>query len=125
MDANGDSDHAYTEWRRLAEAEGKAIRAGNWCFVADCQQALKHLRPTIDRLTEAERQGMPHAAARAPRRATILELIELQRQNLASLLQRRERLSAQMKEHSRTARILRGVQRSYSPPPPPAWNSIS
>jgi hypothetical protein len=125
MSDGGTLEEAYSEWRRLAEAEGKAIRIGDWRFVADCQQALGRLRPIIDRLTEQTRQGLGEPRRAQFPRATVLELIELQRRNLASLQQRRQRLSAQMEELSRTGRNLRGIQRSYSPPPPPAWNSYS
>src|SRR5689334_13412931 len=120
MSTRGPLDEAYSEWRRLAEAEGKAIRLGDWRFVADCQQALSKLRPVIDRLTRSA------SGARSPvgsPRATILELIQLQQRNLSDLEQRRQRLSAQIQELSRSGFALRGIQRSYSSAPPPAWNS--
>lgn len=125
MSQGGTLDDAYSEWRRLAEAEGKAIRLGDWRFVADCHQAVSRLRPVIDRLTQQTRQGLSDANRMVFPRGTVLELIELQRRNLASLLQRRQKLSAQMEELSRAGRNLRDIQRSYSPPPPPAWNSYS
>jgi hypothetical protein len=125
MSADGTLEDAYSEWRRLAEAEGKAIRIGDWRFVSECQQALTRLTPVIDRLTAQTRRSLSHPGRAAFPRATVLELIELQRRNLASLLQRRQRLSAQMEESSRAGRNLRDIQRSYSPPPPPAWNSYS
>ena len=115
-------DEAYSEWRRLAEAEGRAIRTGDWPFVAECQQALRQLRPLIDGLTKQEAAA---AGQRTFSRATILELIQLQQRNLQALEQRRQRLTAQMQELFRTGRNLRAIQRSYSPTPPPAWNSYS
>ncbi len=125
MSAGADLDEAYGEWRRLSEAEGKAIRAGDWRFVGECQQALRRLQPVIDHLTEQARKAVSPTNCPVPPRATILELIELQRRNLASLLQRRQRLSAKVEELSRSNRNLRGIQRSYCPVPPPAWNSYS
>jgi hypothetical protein len=130
MSAGDDLDHAYSEWRRLAEAEGKAIRAGDWGFVADCQKALRNLQSVIDRLSNSNREESPLkessiSVRRLPSRASVLELIELQRQNLATLQQRRERLSAHVEQLSRTVRNLRGLQRSYASPPPAAWNSFS
>ena len=40
MKPGADLNQAYSEWRRLALAEGQAIRAGDWRFVANCQQAI-------------------------------------------------------------------------------------
>jgi hypothetical protein len=130
MSAGDDLEHAYSEWRRLAEAEGKAIRAGDWAFVADCQKALSQLQPVIDRLLNENQKAGSHPdsdilARRLTSRASVLDLIELQRRNLAALQQRRQRLSAHIEQVSRTGRNLRGIQRSYASPPPPAWNSYS
>jgi hypothetical protein len=130
MNASDDLEHAYSEWRRLAEAEGKAIRAGDWAFVADCQKALRQLQPVIDRLSNhnqkmASRPDSDILARRVTSRATVLELIELQRQNLAALQQRRLRLSAHVEQLSLTSRNLRGIQRSYTSPRPAAWDSYS
>jgi hypothetical protein len=130
MTAGDDLDHAYSEWRRLAEAEGKAIRAGDWRLVADCQKALAQLQSVIDRLSirnqpESSLPESRNAGRKLTSRATILDLIELQRQNLATLLQRRQRLSEHIEQTSRTNRNLRGIQRTYASPPPAAWNSYS
>jgi hypothetical protein len=130
MSAGDDLDHAYSEWRRLAEAEGKAIRAGDWPFVTDCQKALSQLQPVIDRLLNQNQNAPPRPDSDTLARklnscASVLELIELQRQNLAALQQRRQRLAAHIEQLSRTGRNLRGIQRSYASPPAPAWNSYS
>jgi hypothetical protein len=117
---------ALGEWRRLAEAEGQAIRAGNWSLLADCQAALAILRGVIDQLT-----GEIHASTneglkrKTSQRSVVLELIELQRKNLATLKERRERLSVHVEHLTRTGRNLRGIQRSYAPPGPAAWSSYS
>lgn len=130
MNPGHDLDHAYSEWRRLAEAEGKAIRAGDWGFVADCQKALRHLQSVIDRISkskppESPRKDSSIVVPRLTSRATVLELIELQRKNLAVLQQRRERLSAHVEQLSRNGRNLRGIQRSYVTRPSSAWSSYS
>jgi hypothetical protein len=49
MSADRDLQNSYREWRRLAEAEGEAIRAGNWMLVFDCQNVLRQLQPRIVR----------------------------------------------------------------------------
>jgi hypothetical protein len=128
MKAEPDLDHAYAEWRRLAEAEGKAIREGNWLFVAECQQAIGRLRATVDQLIQQAHQETPSPDAqdrKLSRRANVLELIELQRLNLTSLQQRRQRLANHIEQLSCAGRNLRGIQRSYAPPATPAWSSYS
>jgi DNA repair exonuclease SbcCD ATPase subunit len=130
MSAEGELHNAYSEWRRLSEAEGSAIRAGNWRFVAECQEALSRLRPTIDRLTEQARQeaklpGPGTSGRKMTSRASVLELIELQRRNLWSLEQRRQKLSAHIEQLSRTSHNLRGIQRSYASPIASGWTSYS
>jgi hypothetical protein len=112
--------NAYAEWRRLAEAEGTAIRAGNWSLVAECQAAIRVLQSTIDGLT-----AQSHLTQRQSSRGTVLELIELQRQNVLSLQKRRERLSAHIEQVTRAGRNLRGIQRSYTVPTPAGWSSYS
>jgi hypothetical protein len=119
---------AYAEWRRLAEAEGRAIRAGNWGFVGQCQRAIAQLRPMIDRLTNEEPQPgstSDSLVRKASSRGTILELIELQRRNLHALQERRQKLSAHIEHVTRSGRNLRGIKRSYSAPVAAAWSSYS
>jgi hypothetical protein len=130
MSAEEELHGAYSEWRRLSEAEGKAIREGNWGFVAECQLALTRLRSTIDQLTtkageEIRNLGLSAETCQSSRRATVLNLIELQRRNLASLQQRRQRLSAHIENLVRSNRNLRGIQRSYTERTSPAWSSYS
>lgn len=124
MENSGGLHLVLTEWRRLAEAEGQAIRSGNWPFVADCQAALARLRARIDELTINAR-STDSCPARVPHRSTVLELIELQRRNLAALQQRREKLSSHIESLARSGRNLRGIQRSYAPAGPGAWSSYS
>jgi hypothetical protein len=132
MDPEAELLAALSEWRRLAEAIGKAIREGNWNFVAECQSAISQLRPSLDRVTGQNRQNSasPTAALssgtrKATARAIVLDLIELEKRNLASIRERREKLAAHVAQLGRTNRNLRGIQRSYAPPLPSAWNSYS
>jgi hypothetical protein len=132
MDSEAELRAALSEWRRLAEAVGKAIREGNWSFVAECQSAISQLRPALDRVTGQNRQNSesptsapPGAARKATARAIVLDLIELEKRNLASIQERREKLAAHVAQLGRTNRNLRGIQRSYAPPLPSAWNSYS
>jgi hypothetical protein len=131
MSAETELQDAYAEWQRLAEAEGHAIRAGNWTFVAECQQAINRLRPLIDNLTnkaneEARLSGTDNSLPqRNTTRGTVLNLIELQRRTLLSLEQRRQKLANHIEQLSRTSRNLRGIQRSYAPAANSAWSSYS
>jgi hypothetical protein len=123
-------NEVLAEWHRLAVAEGKAIREGNWSFVSECQRALCQLRPQIEGLTaKNSRQQVFHTTDHSNRksatRATVLELIELQRNNLQSLQQRRQRLSAYIESLARTGRRLRGLQRSYAGHGASSWSSYS
>jgi hypothetical protein len=121
---------AYAEWRRLADAEGQAIRAGNWALVAECQNAVATLRSQIDRLSPsvAAPRGKPSVTSRqraSDLRGSILELIELQRKNLASLEERRRRLSEHVENLTSAGRKLRSIQRSYSTPATGGFSSYS
>src|SRR5437868_6741693 len=87
--------NVLTEWRRLAHAEGQAIREGNWPFVGECRKALAALRQDVDRLTAkpAPAGGSLNPATKSVLRATVLELIELQQRNLNAIQKRRQQLS--------------------------------
>jgi hypothetical protein len=130
MSSAAELDQALAEWRRLAEAQGQAIRAGNWQFVADCQAAIIQLRATVDKASgnappEAAKPALEKLPPKSHRRSTVLELIELQRRNLAALELRRQRLSNHIEHLARTGRNLRCIQRSYAPLSPAAWSSYS
>ncbi|HLH52259.1 MAG TPA: hypothetical protein VKY92_01390 [Verrucomicrobiae bacterium] len=125
MDHPGSLPRALAEWRRLAEAEGHAIRSGNWSFVIDCQKSITALRATIDELTLQSRSAEDPFPKRPSQRSIVLELIELQRRNLAALQQRREKLSHHIENVTRASRNLRGIQRSYAPAAPSGWSSYS
>jgi hypothetical protein len=111
------------EWRRLAEAQGEGIRAGNWSFVAECEKTIARLQSSSHHLRQrANPAGVP---SKPSHRSTVLDLIALQQRNLATLQQRREILSNQIENLTRTSRNLRGIQRSYSPPGSTGWSSYS
>jgi flagellar protein FliS len=120
---------ALCEWRRLADAVGKGIRAGDWSFVAECQRAIAQLRPTVDRFTGrppvVASQNATGGPAKTTSRALVLDLIQLEQKNLSSIQQRREKLSAHIEDLLRANRNLREIRRSYAFPAPPALNSFS
>ena len=121
---------AYAEWRRLAEAEGQAIRTGNWTLMHDCQEAVAALRKRIDSLNGSDAAEAKHSTgrlepARPDLRGTILDLIELQRKNLSALDERRRRLTEHVETLARASRNLREIQRSYCTPAAGVFSSYS
>ena len=130
MTAEHQLQDAYREWRRLAEAEGEAIRAGNWMLVCDCQTALKELQPRIIRFTgeaqsEWDNPGVDRPTKENHLRETVKSLIELEWRNNSLLDVRRQSAMAEFEELNRARRALRRVQRSYAPAQASGWNSFS
>jgi hypothetical protein len=121
---------AYTEWRRLAETEGEAIRTRNWPLVADCQKALQQLQPQIshylqDAQQEGTRLGLDCAAKEKSLRAVVAELIEIEQRSNTRLEVMRRDAQARLGQLEQAGRTLRQVQRSYAPAHPTAWTSLS
>lgn len=130
MNADYDLKHSYREWRRLAEAEGEAIRARNWMLVFDCQNALRQLQPRIVRQSEAARSewaalGLDTGAKEFELDAIILSLIELESRNNSLIRARRRLAQEELAKLEQASLTLRRVQRSYVPATAAAWNSFS
>jgi hypothetical protein len=122
--------NAYLEWRRLAEAEGKAIRMRDWKFLLECQQALKKLQPFISQLSFAARSewkksGADFAAKEDLIRAVVLELIELGQRNKISLQTARAAAQAKREQLAAAGRNLKRLQVSYVSTRASAWTSLS
>jgi hypothetical protein len=121
---------AYSEWHRLAEAEGKAILLRNWNLLLECQQALKKHQPLITRLTrevrdEWKQPGADPADAKKTIRAVILDLIELGRRNKMLLQAAREAARMKCEQLEQAGRNLKRLQLSYVSARPAAWTSFS
>jgi hypothetical protein len=130
MNANHDLKYSYREWRRLAEAEGEAIRAGNWMLVFDCQSALRQLQPRITRQTEAARRewealGLDTDTMENDLRDVIHSLIELESRNNSLINARRTLGQEELAKLEMASLILRRIQRSYVPQNASNWNSFS
>jgi hypothetical protein len=122
--------NAYLEWRRLAEAEGKAIRMRDWKFLLECQQALKKLQPFISQLSFAARSewkksGADLIAKEEIIRTIVLELIELGKRNKISLQAAREAAQAKREALEKAGRNLKRLQLSYVSARRSAWTSFS
>ena len=120
MNPDRDLQHSYQEWRRLAEAEGEAIRAGNWMLVFDCQNALRQLQPRIVRQTEAAHRecaalGLDSKALEYEMDAMIHSLIELESRNHSLIDARRCLAQEELAKLELASLTLRRIQRSYAP----------
>ncbi len=130
MNADGDLQHSYREWRRLAEAEGEAIRTGNWMLVFDCQNALRQLQPRIIRQTEAARNqwaalGLDPEEMENDLHKTVRSLIEVESRNHSLIDARRCLAREELTALEQASLSLRRIQRSYAPATSTAWNSFS
>ncbi|HUA69284.1 MAG TPA: hypothetical protein VMA13_12110 [Candidatus Saccharimonadales bacterium] len=130
MNADRALQEAYQEWRRLAEAEGEAIRAGNWMFLFDCQSALRQLQPVILRRTDEARREWDENSLNCEEKenhlnALIISLIELERRNHSLLENRRRVAEAELAKLEQAGLTLRRIQRSYTPARPTSWTSFS
>jgi hypothetical protein len=121
---------AYQDWRRLAELEGEGIRASDWKLVTDCQNRLSALQTRIIRLTtearaEWRRTGADLAQKENNLRQTVLGLIELEKENSASLNAAKEITRSQLNQLEAVRQNLKRVHRSYSASATGLWNSFS
>ena len=130
MDTEAALFEAYQDWRRLAELEGEGIRAADWRLVADCQNRLSALQTRLIRLTSEARQqwrrtGADLAQKEETLRQTISGLMELERENSASLSATQEIARLKLNQLSAVTRTLKRVERSYSTAASTGWNSLS
>jgi hypothetical protein len=121
---------AYDEWRRLAKAEGQAIRKRDWNFLLECQDALKKFQPLIKKLTREARDewkqwDLNFAAKEKNLREVVLELIELGRRNQALLKIARQAAQLRREQLELARWNLKRLQLSYVFARPPAWTSFS
>jgi hypothetical protein len=130
MSADRDLNEAYREWRRLAEAEGKAIRTCNWSLLSACQKALHGLQKRIVFLSEAAKRewsqlGETRLVRHKELEATVRKLIELERNNETLLGAVREAAQEKIEQLDQADRNLERIQRSYVHERPAAWSSFS
>jgi len=130
MSAESDLREAYREWRRLAQAEGEAIRAANWSLLSACQKALGLLREQITGLLPRVQQEWTEAqvdkAARQEEINQILRgLIEIARRNQILLSGMREAARVKLETLGEAAKNLKQLRRSYGQTSLSTWQSFS
>ena len=117
MSADHELRSAYQEWRRLAEAEGEAIRAGDWILVSDCQEAMRRLQRQIIHCTEPAHQEwasqkLDRAEEENRLRDLIKPLIELEWRNHTLLDVRRRSVQTQLGQLNEARQTLRRLRQS-------------
>jgi hypothetical protein len=135
MNAERDLLEACREWRRLAEAEGEAIRTGNWGLCSACQNALQLLRDRMSALMPVvrdewaqpgcDRDARDHDARQQSLDDTLRELIGLERRNQTLLNAVREAAHVKIKQLNQAKIKLRQLRSSYGFAHGSAWSSFS
>jgi hypothetical protein len=118
MNAETELLTAYREWRRLARAEARAISTRNWDLLADCQLAIADFQVLITRLTAAARSEWKTAGIDGPEKerhlqVCIQELIEITRQNQATLQRAKDQACARLAELGIVRQNIKRLRRSY------------
>ena len=119
MNAEQELLHAYSEWRRLALAETRAIQSRNWPLLADCQHAIEDFQKFVSRLMleardEWRRTGADCADKEKKFQALVNELIEITRQNHSLLQTARSTAKKRLAELGEAGRNLKLLHRSYA-----------
>ena len=131
MSAREQLDALYAQWRSLTQAEAEAIRLAAWEQLEQHQAAKAKLQPLMTQAFAELRLEMPsHFAEResidTAIRATVDDLIQLEKNNSTLLAAKRQAAEVQKTDLERTSRNLRQIQRSYIGMLPRAhWQSYS
>ena len=118
MNAEHDLIEAYHEWRRLADAVGEGIAAGDWNRVAAGQRAIVELQKRISGLSPQVRAERTQAGPAGAIKETILDqLIEdlmiLTRRHQAALAERKQMAWRQLEQTGVVSRNLKRIKSSY------------
>lgn len=118
MNAERELLRAYREWRRLAEAETKAIQTRNWHLLTDCHLAIKDFQVRVASLTqetqaEWQRAGFNWEEKTQALRALIADLMNLTRRNHDLLQQMLAIASNQLGQLGEAGKNLKRLRQSY------------
>jgi hypothetical protein len=130
MSAFQELNGLYQEWRRLSEAEGEAIRRGEWPAVEQCQEAKYKLQSCITMATEVYQSDLAHPGGDPldydrQFRGIVADLIQLEERNGKWLEDQKRQAREQLEELARTSSNLRLVRRAYASGRSAAWSSYS
>lgn len=110
-------------WREFTEAEGAAIRVGDWPKVESCQNSKFQLQ---QQMTVATTQLDPvDFLSDTQFRRNVNDLILMEQANDRALADQRTELELRRAELGQTARNLNRLQQSYRSPRGAAWQSYS
>ncbi len=120
MNSERELFRAYQEWRRLAEAETKAIQTRNWSLLMDCQRAIQDYQALVTSLVPEVREvwqhDKAHGAAQEKNLSTFVsELIALTQHNRSLLNAARDHAQIRLNEINLASLNLSRLKRSYSP----------
>jgi hypothetical protein len=118
MNAESELLRVYREWRRLVQAEAKAIQTRNWVLFSDCHLAIKGYQSAVTGLTQATRAEWRRAGGEVAQKERSLEVLvadlaDLTRRNLSLLQARRVLAGKQLHELGEAGRNLRRLRRAY------------
>lgn len=120
----------YQEWSRLTVEEGGAIAAGAWLQVDEYQSSKQKLQAPIievsQRLEEEWRISQGQRMQDEPFfRQMVEELLQLETRNSELIAGHRREAEEQARNLNKATRSLQQIQRLYSGPRDPSWNSYS
>jgi hypothetical protein len=118
MNAEAELLRAYREWRRLVQAEAKAILTRNWELLADCHRAILNYQGLVPGLTQAtraewQRAGDDAAPKEHQLRTQVADLIELTRNNHRLLQAALDAGRQQLYRLGEAGKNLRQLRRAY------------
>lgn len=118
MNPESELFRAYNEWRRLAQAETKAIQTRNWNLLSDCHLAIRDYQTVVGGLTqetraEWRRAGCNLAEKEQNLRVLVAGLIDLTRQNQSLLQATIARTRIQLDQLGEAGKNLKRLRSSY------------
>lgn len=116
-------------WQELTLAEARAIQAGNWPAVEQCQLAKADLQTpllqAVDEFRRAAAQQNQAAQVEQEIQKTVGHLLSLERQNEAALAAQYQQARQQQSRLAQANQDLRQLRRAYGSVLPPTWQSWS
>lgn len=120
----------YQQWQTLTDAEGDAIRSGDWTKVERLQITKQQLQKFIVAATgtlraEAESSGVNLSGIEREFYSLIGHLVRLETQNREEIATRRQQADADLALLKSCRHNLHQIQRAYAPGRDAIWQSYS